>query len=167
MRLISTIILCLVILGGTWAYIQFDESVKREANEVLYAIAEGKTTVSIDRTFECFGSKAFNEPAIKVNFGGEDIFVDEADSILPAQPIEFELADVEELQNTLTVYANATSPDSFGDDAPPLRAMVVKIKYDDNVIAEKMFHADSEAISLGGDITFAIPAKDSHDGHAH
>ena len=167
MRLISTIILCLVILGGTWAYIQFDESVKREANEVLYAIAEGKTTVSIDRTFECFGSKAFNEPAIKVTFGGEDIFVDEADSILPAQPIEFELADVEELQNTLTVYANATSPDSFGDDAPPLRAMVVKIKYDDDVIAEKMFHADSEAIFLGGDITFATPAKDSHDGHAH
>ena len=167
MRLISTIILCLVILGGTWAYIQFDESVKREANEVLYANAEGKTTVSIDRTFECFGSKAFNEPAIKVTFGGEDIFVDEADSILPAQPIEFELEDVEELQNTLTVYANATSPDSFGDDAPPLRAMVVKIKYDDDVIAEKMFHADSEAIFLGGDITFAIPAKDSHDGHAH
>ena len=167
MRLISTIILCLVIVGGTWAYIQFDEAVKREADEVHYAKAEGKTTVSIDRTFECFGSKDFNEPAIKVTFGGDDVFVNEADSIPPAESIEFELENVEQLGNTLTIFANATSPDSFGGDAPPLRAMVVKVKYDDDVVAEKVFHADSEAISLGGDITFTIPSDDSHDGHAH
>lgn len=167
MRLISTILLCLLIVGGTWTYIQFDKGIKREAQDVLYAKAEGKTTVSIDRTFECFGSKDFHEPAIKVTFGGKDIFVNEADSILPAEPIEFELHDVEQLENTLTVFANATSPDSFGDDAPPLRAMMVKVMYDDDVVAEKVFHADSEAISLGGDISFAIPTDDPHDGHVH
>jgi len=167
MRLISTLLLCLLIVGGTWTYIQFDNGIKRAAQEVLYAKAEGKTTVSIDRTFECFGSKDFHEPAIKVTFGGKDVFVDEADSILPTESVEFELEGVEELENTLTIFANATSPDSFGDDALPLRAMVVKVKYDDDVIAEKMFHADSEALSLGGDITFSIPAADSHDGHAH
>lgn len=167
MRLIFTFILCLLIVGGTWIYIQLDNNIKREAQEVLYAKAEGKTTVSIDRTFECFGNSDFKEPAIKVTFGGEDVLVNEADSIPPTAPIKFELENVEQLENTLTVFANATSPDSFGDDAPPLRAMVVKVMYDEDVIAEKVFHADSEAISLGGDITFAIPADDSHDGYAN
>ena len=167
MHLISTVLLCLLIIGGTWAYVRYDNGIKRAANEVLYAKAQGKTTVSIDRTFECFGNKKFKEPAIKATFGGKDVFVNDSDSIPPARPVEFELEDVEELQNTLTIYANATSPDSFGDVAPPLRAMIVRVKYDDDVIAEKVFHADSEAIDLGGDITFAIPADESHDGHAH
>ena len=167
MRLLATFVLCLVIVGGTWSYIQFDNSIKQAANKVLYAQAEGKTTVTIDRTFECFGSKDFDEPAIKATFGGKDVFLNEADSIAPAEPVEFELEDVEQLENTLTIFANATSPDSFGDDAPPLRAMVVTIKYDDDIVAEKIFHAGSEAISLGGDVTFAIPTDDTHDGHAH
>lgn len=167
MRLISTVLLCLLIVGGAWAYIRYDNSIKRAAKEVLYAKAEGKTTITIDRTFQCFGSKDFHEPAIKATFGGMDVFVNESDSIPPSEAVEFELEGVEELQNTLTVFANATSPDSFGDDAPPLRAMVVKVKYDDDVIAEKVFHAGSEAISLGGDVTFAIPSDKSHEGHAH
>lgn len=165
MRLVSTLILCLLIVGGTWTYVQVDNGIKQTANEVHYAKAGGKTIVSIDRTFECFGSKDFQEPAIKVTFGGEDVFLNEADSILPSEPVEFELEGVEQLENTVTIFANATSPDSFGDDAPPLRAMLVTIRYDDNVVAEKLFHADENAISLGGDVTFAIAADDSDHGH--
>ncbi|QEG21248.1 hypothetical protein [Mariniblastus fucicola] len=167
MRLVLTVVLCLLIIGGTWTYISIDSGIKKAASEVLYTQASGKTIVSIDRTFECFGNADFEEPAIKVTFGGEDVFLDQSESIPPEQSVQFELENVEQLDNTLTVFANAVSPDSFGDDAPPLRAMLVQISYDDQVVAEKMFHADSLAVSLGGDVSFSIPASDSHEGHGH
>jgi len=165
MRLISTMLLCLLIVGGTWIYLDIDKSFKREAVEKLYAQATGKTTVSIQRTFECFGDAAYQEPAIRVKFAGEDVFQDPSDVLSPATPIEFELKGVEVLENTLTVSANATSPDAFGDVAPALRAMVVRVFHDDHLVAEKMFHADANAISLDGDVTFNIP--ESHDEHTH
>lgn len=160
MRLLLTAILGLLILGGTWAYIRLDNSIKREASQVLYAKAEGKTTVQIDRTFECFGDPDFDEPAISVMFGGNNVFASESESIPPDQPIEFELAEVEQEGNTLTVFANAESPDSFGDDGPPLRAMLVRVFYDDELLAEEMFHADGSSISLGGDISFEVPGAE-------
>lgn len=167
MRLLSTVILCLLIVGGTWIYLDIDKQFKQEAAEVLYAKATGTTLVSIERTFECFGNPDFREPAIRVQFGGEDVFLNESESIAADETVEFELLDVEELENTLTVFANATSPDSFGDDAPPLRAMLVRVHYEDQVIAEKVFHADESAISLGGDVNFQIPASEKDHDHVH
>ncbi len=168
MRLISTLLLCLLIVGGTWTYLNIDKEFKREAAEVLYDKASGITLVSIDRTFECFGNPDFEEPAIRVRFGGEDVFLDQSESIKPEKSVEFELEGVEELENTLTVFANATSPESFGDDAPPLRAMVVRVHYDDRLIAEQFFHAEASEISLGGDVNFSIPStkEEDHD-HVH
>ncbi len=165
MRLLFTIILCVLIIGGTWAYVDFDNGIRYASSDIDYGEAEGKTIVQIDRTFECFGDADFEEPAIKVSFGGKNVFLNEANSIPSDEPIEFELANVENQKNTLTVFANAISPDSFGDDGPALRAMVVRVKYDDDVIAEKVFHADGSAPSLGGDVSFEIPALDSHDSH--
>ena len=166
MRLLLTAILGLLILGGTGAYIRLDNSIKREASEVLYARAEGKTTVQIDRTFECFGDPDFDEPAISVMFGGQEVFVNESESIPPEQLIEFELAEVEQESNTLTVFANAESPDSFGDEGPSLRAMLVRVFYDSDLIAERMFHADDSSPSLGGDISFETPVTPS-ESHTH
>jgi hypothetical protein len=167
MRLLSTIILCILIVGGTWTYLEFDEGIKREAAKVLYAKATGTTTVEIERTFECFGDSLFGEPALKVTFGGKDVLVNSSKVIPTSEPIQFELNDVEESQNSLTVYANATSPDSFGEDAPRLRAMLVRIMYDNRLVASKVFHADSNAISLGGDVAFEIPATDKTEDHQH
>ena len=167
MRLLFTIILCTLIIGGTWAYIDFDNGIRFAASEVNYGKAEGKTTIEVDRTFECFGNAEFEEPAIKVSFGGKVVFLNDADSVAADEPIAFELLDVENELNTLTVFANPISPDSFGDDGPALRAMLARVKYDGVVIAEKLFHADGSASSLGGDITFEIPASKSHDEHDH
>jgi hypothetical protein len=167
MRLVSTIILCLLIIGGTWAYIDFDNGIKFAASDIEYGEATGTTTIQIERTFECFGNADFEEPAIKVTFGGNDVFLNESESILPEERIEFELANVENEKNAVTVYANATSPDSFGDDGPALRAMVVRVRYDDDVIAEKVFHANGSEPSLGGDVSFEIPVPDAKDDHDH
>lgn len=167
MRLISTVLLCLLIVGGTWIYLGIDNSFKREAAEKLYDKAAGKTTVSIERTFECYGNADFNEAAIQVKFAGEDVFVDESNVLSPSTPIEFELKDVEVLENTITVSANATSPDSFGDSVPPLRAMVVKVMHDRRLVAEQMFHIDSNAFSVGGDVNFTVPELNKKQGHAH
>ena len=65
------------------------------------------------------------------------------------------------------MFANAISPDSFGDDGPPLRAMLVRVKYDDDVIAEGVFHTDGFAPSIGGDVSFEISSTDSNDEHDH
>ena len=166
MRLLSTVLLCVFLVGGTWIYLNVDKQIKKEAAEVLYAKASGITMVSIERTFQCYGDKDFDEPAIKVRFGGEDVYLNESDSVAANEPIEFELEGVEELENTITVTANATDPDSFGDDAVPLRAMVVRISYSDKLVAEEFFHADGSAISLNGDVTFRIPEEEKDD-HAH
>lgn len=167
MRLLSTIVLCILIVGGTWAYVEIDNGIKRDASSVNYAKAEGVTKVVIVRTFECFDNSSFGEPALKVTLGGEDVLVNKSETISPDELIEFELDNVEQLENSLTVYANATSPDSFGGDAPPLRAMLVTVTYDNNIVAEKIFHADANAISLGGDVVFSVPASDAHEGHSH
>jgi len=166
MRLISTLLICLFLVGGTWIYLGIDSRIKKEAAEVLYAKASGKTTVSIERTFACFGDEEFGEPAIVVKFGGQKVYVNAAGTIKPTEQVEFELSDVEELENTITVTANATDPDSFGDDVPPLRAMIVRVNYSDKLVAEQIFHADASAISLSGDVTFQIP-EEEEDGHTH
>lgn len=167
MRLLFTIILSVLIIGGTWAYIDFDNRIKFDASDIDYGEAEGKTTIHIDRTFECFGDADFEEPAIKVTFGGNEVYLNEADSIPANERIEFELTNVENEKNALTVFANATSPDSFSDDSTALRAMVVRVRYDDDVIAEKVFHASGSEPSLGGDVSFEIPTPDAKDDHDH
>lgn len=166
MRVILTAALWFLILGGTWAYVQLDNGIKREASIIDFASASGITKVQIDRTFDCFGDAEFGEPAIKVTFGGKDVFLDESVSVPADKSIEFELDEVEQQRNTLTVYANALSPDSFGDDGPTMRAMVVRILHNDALIAEKIFHADGSEPSLGGDVSFeVVAAKDDQEDH--
>ena len=166
MRLLSTIVLCVFLVGGTWIYLNIDKQIKIEAAEVLYAKASGKTIVTVDRTFECFGDEQFHEPAIQVKFGSEVVYSNESASIPPGERIEFELKDVEELENSINVTANATDPNSFGDDSPPLRAMVVKVAYNEKLIAEEVFYADGSSIAISGDVKFQIP-KEEDDGHNH
>ena len=89
MRLLSTIILCTLIIGGTWAYIDFDKGIRFAASEVDYGKAERKTMVKIDRTFECFGNADFEQPAITVTFGGKTVFLNESDSVPITEPVEF------------------------------------------------------------------------------
>jgi hypothetical protein len=165
MRLVSTILLCLLLVGGTWIYLNIDSQIKIEAAEVHYKKASGKAIVSITRTFECFGDEQFHEPAIHATFGSEVVYSNESTLIPASEPVEFELEGVEELENSINVTANATDPNSFGDDAPPLRAMVVKVTYNDKPVAEEIFYGDANAIAISGDVAFKIPRED--DGHDH
>ena len=167
MRLIATVLLCLLIIGGTWIYTSIDNAFKREAAQVLYPEASGETRVSIERTFECYGDATFEEPAIQVHFQGEDVFVDQSEVLSSSTPIEFELQRVEVLENSFSVSANVVSPDSFGDSETALRAMLVKVHHNEKLIAEKMFHADGAAISIVGEVGFSIPQPASQNGHDH
>lgn len=167
MRLISTVLLCLLIIGGTWIYTRIDSNFKRDAVEVLYADASGITSVTIERSFECFGDPDFKEPAIRVRFQGQDAFTDGSKVLAPETPIEFELEGVEVLGNVITVSANVISPDSFGDAPAGLRAMLVKVHYDKKLIAEEMFYADGTGISIDGEVTFQIPQTEDDHGHVH
>ena len=166
MRLISTVLLCLFILGGTWIYTGIDNAFKREAAKVLYPQASGKTIVSIDRTFDCFGDATFEEPAMVVKFGDKEVFVDKSDVLESSTPIEFELEDVEVLANSFTVSANVVSPDSFGDSQTALRAMLVKVHHNEKLVTEEIFHVDGSAISISSEVSFSIP-QPTQDGHDH
>ena len=166
MRLILTAALWFLILGGTWTYVQMDNGIKREASIIEFASATGITKVQIDRTFDCFGDAEFGEPAIKVTFGGKDVFLDESASVPADKSFEFELDEVEQQRNTLTVYANALSPDSFGEDGPAMRAMVVRVLHDDALIAERIFYDNGSEPSLGGDVSFeVVTGKDDPEDH--
>jgi hypothetical protein len=168
MRPIYTIILTLLLIGGTYAYIQFAESVRRPPNESFYKTAEGVVSVEIRRSFDCFANPDFEIDAIKVDFKNETIMRIQNDLPATEELVIDSLAGVEEGENEITVFGNSESEDAFLSDepAPSLRALLVRVLYDDNVVAERQFFAESNETWVGGSVGFKVPdsaAEANHD----
>ncbi len=168
MRLLATIVLSIIILGGTWLFIDIDSNVRRKPPEVEFASAAAETTIRIVRNFDCQGNADFREDAIKVSFGGNVAYNSQKDLLPAAEPIEFSLEGVEVGRNSFTVFANPAVADDFGDSGPALKAMLVKVLYGGREIAREVFASDDEFdATVGGEVPFFIEGTPEGEGNLH
>jgi hypothetical protein len=162
-----TLLLIVFIVGGTWAFVDFDSRIDRSASETVSKKTDGKVTVEIRRTFDCFGDPEWSEDAIRVSFVDEVVFSSDAKKIPASETITFEFSEAEIEENSLTVYANPISPDDDFSETAALRAMTVELIYAGKLIAKEIFQDDGSGFSVGGVVEFAIPDQDAYDDHDH
>jgi len=172
MRSIYTLLIAILLIGGTYAYIQFAESVRRPPSEITFKQAAGITSVEIRRSFDCFANPDFDVDAVKIEFNGQAILSFTEDLPASEELIIESLAGVEEGENEIIVYGNSESADAFlsEETAPTLLALMVRVKFDDDVIAEKQFVSEANESWVGGMVSFKVPktTEDSNQGgHQH
>jgi len=168
MRLLATIVLSIVLLGGTWLFVDIDSKIKRKPPEATFATASAETTIQIVRNFDCEGNADFGDDAIKASFVGKAVYKNEAAIVAADEPISFVLQGVEVGKNSITVFANAAISDDFGDSGPKLKSMLVKVLYDNRELTREVFASDDDFnMTVGGEVSFFIEgSREVHD-HAH
>lgn len=161
MRPFLAILITLCLLGGTYGYVRFADSVRRSAVEIQIEYAEGEFSVDIEKTFDCAGDPIFETESLKVLFKGEKVFA-ESESIPAAKSIEIRpLAGVEQGENEIYVLANReTSTGGFG-------ALKIVVKRNDIPIAEQTITSDVGLAEVGGPVVFNVgsPTKSDDDDH--
>ena len=160
MRPIYTIIMIALLFGGTWAYVDFANRVRRPRASVVYEKAAGVTSVEVLRSFDAFGDPGFDVNAVEIRFNNNAVKTI-AETTLASEPLAIDqLVDVEQGVNEIVVLANAESPDAFlsTDPTVSLRAMEVVVRYDGRQIAREMFTGRSGDPIIGGTVLFEVPA---------
>ena len=167
MRLLATIVLTILLLGGTWLFVDFDSRVKPKASNVEYADALAETSIEIVRNFDLAGDADFGEEPLVVTLVSKVPVPNMNETLKADKLIEIPLDGVKEGKNSVTVFANVAPPDDFGDSGTTLNTMLVKVLYDNNEIARGVFASDDDFDStLGGEVSFFIQAS-TDKGHAH
>ena len=168
MRLLATIVLSILLLGGTWLFIEFDSRAKPKPSNVTHADALAKTTIEIVRNFDCAGNADFKEDAIRVTLVEDIAFSSQAEKLAATEPVNFPLKGVKQGKNSITVFGNIAPADDFGDAGPTLNTMLVKVMYDSKEIAREVFASDDDFDStIGGEVSFFIQPVAADDDHAH
>lgn len=167
MRLLATIVLSILLLGGTWLFVDIDNRVKRKPSDVTSADANAKTTIEIVRNFNCSGNADFKEDALKVTFVDAVAYRSSQETLAASEQIRFDLDGVKEGKNSVAVFANIAPSDDFGDSGPTLNTMLVKVLYDEKEISRGVFASDDDFDpTIGGEVSFFVQGS-SDDGHAH
>ena len=161
MRPLLALLITICLLGGTYGYVQFAESVRRPSVEIQVDYAQGEYSVLIDRTFDCTGDPIFETESLKVLFKGEKVFA-VSDPIPANQSIEIRpLRNVETGENEIYVSANRkTSSGGFGE----LKVVVFR---DDIPIAEKTITSDEGLAQIGGPVVFHVGQSTEIFPHEH
>ena len=160
MRPIYTIVMIALLFGGTWAYVDFANRVRRPRTNVVYEKAAGITSVEVLRSFDAFGDPGFDVNAVEIRFNNKPVKTI-TETTLASDPLAIDQLDnVEQGVNEIVVLANAESPDAFlsNDPTASLRAMEVLVRYDGQQIAREMFTGRSGDALIGGTVLFEVPA---------
>ncbi len=130
MRPILALAITAFLLGGTFAYTKFADSVRHAAVEYNVDFARQEYSVEIRRTFAAAPDPIFREASVKVKFKGETI-LSVTDEIPAAETIEIRpLVGVEVGENELFISVNRQSADES------LAVVQVSVKEDDIPVAE-------------------------------
>ncbi len=166
MRLFATILIAVLIIGGTWMFVNVESNIKRQASTVVFHEAKAKTSIEILRSFDCKSNVDFDQFALSVKFEGNVIHQNREPKLPASTTVAFDLDEVKEGKNSISVYANVAQERGFGDSAPTLKTMLIKVLYDSKEISREVFVSDDDFSRIGGDVLFFVPFSD-HQGHAH
>ena len=166
MRVFFAILISLLLIGGTFAYTKFAESVRPEPLEIKENFAQQDYHIQIFRTFDSEGDPDFDVASISVLFRGETIF--ESTEPIPAtEVIEIKsLSNVVVEGNEVFVTANVKSNDDDWDSEPKMQqAMRIVILEGESIIAENSFWLDPGNDSVAGTVSFK--AQSHSEDHDH
>lgn len=160
LRPILAILITAGLLFGTYSYLSFANSVRREPVELQVDYSSGDFSVKIERTFDCAGDPIFGTESLKVLFKGEKVFA-KLESLPAGESVVVEdIRGVEVGENELFVSANMASATSG------LGAIKVVVFRNDIPVAEKLITSEPGLTAVGGPIVFTIPGEKAEE-HKH
>jgi hypothetical protein len=161
MRVALAIFLTIFLIGGVFGYVRFSNSVIRLPEELQIDFSKGDYSINLTRTFECEPLTFLGQPALKVMFKGDEIFV--RNETLPVdEPVLIEkVTGVEVGENEILVSANMAS------SVQGLAVIKVEVLRNDVVMAEKILTGDSSLGVVSGPVVFTIGQSDEQDDHQH
>jgi len=167
MRVVSAILLPVVLLGCTWAYIQFAAAIRVQPIQLTPNMDESSWRVTIDRTFDCIPDPESGFAALTVRLKQQTVL-----NILAKIPatakVELDrLTGVEQGVNELFVSANMAALGDFAFDSDQPRAMRVQIFRGDRLVEEKTFWSKSGATFLHETVLFRAFGEPSASDDDH
>ncbi len=170
MRPLLTLLMVALLIGGTWGYVKFKNSVSRPASVVETKFSQKPTRLVILRSAPLFDGGALGGPAIEVAIKSKS-FLTLNRTVLPEEPIEVEIPDVEVGKNTVNIAVNFEDPEAFLSETKPfsLYAMEVIISQGSRELHRQTF-TSAEPFIVGGDVLFRVEADQSRvgqDSHDH
>jgi len=175
MRPLLTLLMVALLIGGTWGYVKFKNSVSRPATVVETTFSKKPTRLIILRSAPLFDGGALGGPAVEVSIKSKPFFTLNR-TVAPEEPIEIEIPDVEVGKNTVNVAVNFEDPEAFLSDeaALSLYAMEVIIQQENRELHRQAF-TSGEPFILGGDVLFRVDpiaslsddADHDHAGGSH
>jgi hypothetical protein len=164
MRPLLTLLMVALLIGGTWSYIKFKNSVSRPASVVETKFSQKPTRLKILRSAPLFDGGALGGPAVEVAIKSNS-FLTINRSVPPDEPIEVEIPDVEIGKNTVNVAVNFEDPEAFLSDAKPLSlyAMEVIVLQGSRELHRQTF-TSAEPFVVGGDVLFRVDSAQSLSG---
>ncbi|MFT5302421.1 MAG: hypothetical protein ACI87E_000842 [Mariniblastus sp.] len=162
MRPVLACLITVFLIGGTFAYIQFAESVRRPAVEIHIDYDEAVYSVDVERSFECVADPVFSPAALKLTFKQETVYEHKA-TLPPETPLTISnLPGVEVGENEIYVSANR---DEFATGFDAIR---VTINRNGTPIMVQTIASEPFLSVVGGPIVFTVqPAQEKNDDHAH
>ncbi len=161
MRLILAIAITTFLIGSTYAYLKFSDSVRRTAVVYEVSYAEQEYAVEIRKSFTAVGDPIFGTESLKVLFKGEPIYArtDEvpADETIVIRP----LAGVEVGENEL--YVSATRQPG----GAALGVMELVVKRDNFQIATATIASVPGLDTISGTVVFDAARPDQPERHDH
>ncbi len=167
MRLLLATMLTIVLLGGTYLYTSFADSVQREPVELEVAMDAGIWRVEVVRSFDCVPDPDLGAPSLTVQYKGNEVF--RSDKPVPAQKkvVIENLASVEQGDNELFVQAHLASLEDFDFESNFARAMKVMVFRDVQLVAEQTEWSRDGEYSISASVLFGARSESTHDDHQH
>ncbi len=156
MRLIFTLAIACMLLGGTYAYTRFVASIESQHEAYQVSLSDQQFTLELTRTFTAVpGSEGGTEfpdtgpESIRVLFKGQPILVRESE--VPASETLYveSIPEVELGVNELFVFARLNPPEQGG-----LAAMQVRVHAANRLIAESTFTSRPGSDIVYGTLVF-------------
>ena len=169
MRLMFAIAMTLFLLGGTYFYTGFADSVRRPPVDLQVKMDESVWRVVIERTFECNPDPDLDVPSLTVQFKGQTLF-SRVDSIPVAEVVEFApIPNVEQGDNDLFIEANLASTSDFEFDSSELsHALRVVVYRGSEIVKDQTHWLKRGDFSIFASVAFAAPlVEENHDNHEH
>lgn len=169
MRIIYSILLTFFLVGSTYLYSNFADSVRREPVEIKVGMDSGQWKIKIDRTFDCVPDPDVGTDAMVVQLKGIDIFRKDKTIKFGDELAISPIAGIEQGFNEFFIEASLSSINDFDLDASEkAHAMRVRIYRGNQLITDQTFWSQPSDFTLVATVSFEAPVSNSKpDQHQH
>lgn len=167
MRVIGSILLSVLLLGATWGYTHFADSVRREPVTIQAELDDADWRIKITRTFDFVPDPDAEIPSLHVQLKGQDVFKSSEKIPRDAELEIGELPEVEQGDNELFVAANLTTLDDFDFDLDQNKALRVEIYRGGKRIKDQTIWSEPGVTAIEETVLFKAPRATAATDHDH